>query len=180
MFPILPSLSELPRPLENELPSRSSLPPLPSFNSQPELSTSGSKLRAKTPTPLNLKRNSSTGHGFPISPYKHTSLPTPNGKKRHNAIGATSSHGRLFKVLGDLFLLAGRTVDASIWSVSITPFWLWSMHDLSCRYTEAIATAKGPLDSVWHASALEGLATIIIVDAWSSTQVSCFYSLQCT
>ena len=63
-----------------------------------------------------------------------------------------SSHGRLFKVLGDLFLLAGRTTDASIW------------------YTEAMAMLKNPQDAVWHASALEGLATIPVLDAWSMIQ----------
>jgi hypothetical protein len=38
-------------------------------------------------------------------------------KKRASAIGAVSSHGRLYKVLGDFFLLAGRTEEAMMWFV---------------------------------------------------------------
>lgn len=37
------------------------------------------------------------------------------------------------------------------------------------RYTEAIVLFKNPHDAPWHASALEGLATIPIVEAWAST-----------
>lgn len=36
------------------------------------------------------------------------------------------------------------------------------------RYTEALQLLKTPLDSIWHASALEGMATIPILDAWSA------------
>jgi hypothetical protein len=39
------------------------------------------------------------------------------GLPRKSAVGAASSHGRLFKVLGDLFLISGRTEDATIWCV---------------------------------------------------------------
>ncbi|OBZ75570.1 hypothetical protein A0H81_04217 [Grifola frondosa] len=145
IFPFLPPPSEMPRSLDDE-PRRESLPVIPSHNSQPELMTSGT-LRAKTP--LNLKRNSSAGPS--LLPHRHASLPTTPVKKRHNVIGAASSHGRLFKVLGDFFLLAGRLEEASIW------------------YSEAVALFKGPQDIVWHASALEGLATIPIIEAWSST-----------
>jgi len=73
---------------------RDSLPPLFSHSSQPEISKSG----FTTPA---MKRNSSLG--------------VPTVKKRLSGIGAASSHGRLFKVTGDLFLLSGRTEDASIW-----------------------------------------------------------------
>ncbi|KAI0079931.1 Trs120-domain-containing protein [Panus rudis PR-1116 ss-1] len=149
-FPMAPSASDMPKSLDVDSPMRSSLPPLPSFNSQPDLPTSAS--RSKTPTPLNLKRTSSVGPSVPPSPYRHTSLPTPGNKKKQNTLGAASSHGRLFKVLGDLFLLAGRLMDASVW------------------YTEAIAVLRGPQDIVWHASALEGLATIPVIEGWSSPQ----------
>ena len=40
---------------------------------------------------------------------------------------------------------------------------------LSYRYNEAIVLFKGPPDTAWHASALEGLATIPVVEAWAST-----------
>ena len=36
------------------------------------------------------------------------------------------------------------------------------------RYTEALALFKPPQDSLWYASALEGMATIQILDAWSA------------
>ncbi|ETW85889.1 hypothetical protein HETIRDRAFT_42700 [Heterobasidion irregulare TC 32-1] len=77
--------------------------------------------------------------------------PTP--KKRLSGIGVASSHGRLYKVLGDFFLLAGRTEDASIWFAK-----------------SSIALFKLPSDTVWHASALEGLAVLSVLDAWSSGQ----------
>ena len=115
MFPTLPPVSEMPKPIENDMPLRSSLPPLPSQHSQPELNTGNSLLRAKTPTTLSVKRNSSIGPGTPSSPFRQTSLPVQSNKKKPATIGAVSSHGRLFKVLGDLFLLAGRTMDASVW-----------------------------------------------------------------
>ncbi|KAK7467129.1 hypothetical protein VKT23_004188 [Stygiomarasmius scandens] len=126
LLPTLPSLSEMPMSLDG---LRDSLPPLPSHNSQPEISKSG----FTTPA---MKRNSSLG--------------VPTVKKRLSGIGAASSHGRLFKVTGDLFLLSGRTEDASIW------------------YNEALQLFKPSIDAVWQASALEGLATITILEAWSS------------
>jgi trafficking protein particle complex subunit 9 len=116
LFPFLPPASDMPKPLENDIPMRSSLPPLPHQHSQPDLTAAASTLlRSKTPTPLLMKRNSSVGPGPPISPYRHSSLPVQPGKKKPATIGAVSSHGRLFKVLGDFFLLAGRTMDASVW-----------------------------------------------------------------
>jgi hypothetical protein len=35
------------------------------------------------------------------------------------------------------------------------------------RYTEAVALFKTSNDPVWYASALEGLATIALLEAWS-------------
>lgn len=168
MFPTMPSLSDLPRPIDPDTPLRSSLPPLPSYNSQPDLAAAGAMLRAKTPTPLSLKRVSSAGPGIPPSPYRHSSLPV---KKRQIAIGAASSHGRLFKVLGDFFLLAGRTMDASVWSVlPIHSLCSSPIQSLNTRYTEALALLKNPQDTVWHAAVLEGLATVQVIDAWAATQ----------
>lgn len=115
LFPTLPPVSDMPKPIENDMPLRSSLPPLPSQHSQPELATGSSLLRAKTPTTLSVKRNSSFGPGTPTSPFRQASLPAPVNKKKPLTIGAVSSHGRLFKVLGDLFLLAGRAMDANVW-----------------------------------------------------------------
>lgn len=103
VFPELPSPSDMPRPLVDE---PDSVSPLPSFNSQPELA------RAKSPTSL-LKRTSSIG---PTGTARQSALVIPpRTPKRQSTIGVSSNAGRMFKVLGDLFLLAGRTEDASIW-----------------------------------------------------------------
>ncbi|KAI0062282.1 hypothetical protein BV25DRAFT_1945461 [Artomyces pyxidatus] len=147
LFPFLPSSSDLPLPMVDDEPE--STTPLPSYNSQPELS--GAPRRGSAPM-LALKRNSSTGPGTITSVPRRTTLGVANARKRQSGIGAASSHGRLFKVLGDFFILAGRTEDAAVW------------------YTEAIALFKTAADNVWHASALEGLATVAVLEAWSSGQ----------
>ena len=111
LFPHLPPSSEMPRSLDDE-PRRDSLPLLPSHNSQPDLN---GQLRPKTP--LGPKRTSTLGPGG-LLPSRHTSLPAtpvPGAKKRLTTIGVASAHGRLFKVLADFFLLAGRLEEASIW-----------------------------------------------------------------
>lgn len=36
------------------------------------------------------------------------------------------------------------------------------------RYSEAILLFKLPQDIAWHASALEGMATIPVLDAWAA------------
>ncbi|KZV62838.1 hypothetical protein PENSPDRAFT_641660 [Peniophora sp. CONT] len=143
MFPRMPLPSELPKPLDD-----GAAPGLlPSHNSQPELSAV-SRRQSLMPT-----RTASTGPGMSTTAVNRQStmgMPGP----RKSAIGTASSHGRLFKVLGDLFLLSGRTEDASIW------------------YTEAIALFKAHPDNVWHAAALEGLATVSILDSWTSDHSS--------
>lgn len=88
-------------------------------------------------------------------------------RKRQSHVGATSSHGRLFKVLGDLFVLAGRLEDASVWCVWLSdPACMQHLID-NARYTEALALFKNHSDPLWHASTLEGLATLSLLDAWS-------------
>jgi hypothetical protein len=37
----------------------------------------------------------------------------------------------------------------------------------NARYTEALALFKTSTDPLWHASTLEGLATLSLLDAWS-------------
>ncbi|KAI0054107.1 hypothetical protein FA95DRAFT_1591856 [Auriscalpium vulgare] len=149
LFPSLPLPSDLPLPLVDDEPE--SMSAIPSYNSQPELTMAGG-LRTNT-VPLTLKRNSSTGPALVSQASRRSTLGVPAAnKKRHSGIGASSSHGRLFKVLGDFFILAGRTEDASVW------------------YTEAIALFKTMPDNVWHASALEGLATVALLESWSSGQ----------
>jgi hypothetical protein len=38
------------------------------------------------------------------------------------------------------------------------------------RYEDAVSLFKFPQDAIWHASALEGMATIHVLDAWSAGQ----------
>lgn len=115
MFPVLPPLSDMPRSLDSDANTREMPSLLSSRNSQPELASSNPILRVKTP--LGLKRSSTASPGIPQ--IRHASLPSPAmvAKKRQMAIGAVSSHGRVFKVLGDLFMLAGRLEEAVIWYV---------------------------------------------------------------
>jgi trafficking protein particle complex subunit 9 len=114
LFPTLPSSSEMPHQLENASDS------LPSYNSQPELGASAHQSRAQAN--LNLKRNSSAGPGLSSSVntngLRQSTLAVPVTKKRNSAIGVASSPGRLYKVLGDFFLLSGRTEDATVWYAS--------------------------------------------------------------
>ncbi|KAF9652866.1 hypothetical protein BDM02DRAFT_3153426 [Thelephora ganbajun] len=139
LFATLPP-SQLPSALDPE--QRSESPP--SSHSQPELPTISNLRKSST-----LKRTSSPGPTLP-SLRQPTLSASASGKKRASGIGAASSHGRLFKVFGDSFLLAGRTEDAVVW------------------YAEALAMFKGLPDPLWHASVLEGLATVPILEAWAS------------
>ena len=61
-----------------------------------------------------LKRTSTTGPGNAL-PTSRSSLGVTTTKKRQSTLPPTTSHARLYKVLGDLFLLAGRLMDATIW-----------------------------------------------------------------
>ncbi|EUC61683.1 transporter particle subunit, partial [Rhizoctonia solani AG-3 Rhs1AP] len=63
--------------------------------------------------------------------------------------GVAPPTARFGKVVGDLYLLSGKLMDAMIW------------------YNEAISMFKSPIDYAWHASALEGFATAMIMDAWA-------------
>ncbi|KAI9466349.1 TRAPP II complex [Lactarius psammicola] len=145
LFPFLPSAADFPRQLVDDEPER--LSRVPSRNGQPELSPVPTR-RVTTPI-LGMKRVSSVGPASPMASSRQSTLNIPIARKRQSLIGAASSHGRLFKVLGDLFILAGRTEDASVW------------------YTEALALFKTSTDTLWHASTLEGLATLSLLDAWS-------------
>jgi len=106
-MPSLPPLSELPSPIRNSSPD--TVAPLLSHNSQPEISRSSFTLNA-APT---LRRNAS------IAPTanRQPALTVQSQKKRLSTIGTSSSPGRLYKMLGDFFLLAGRSEDALIWYV---------------------------------------------------------------
>ncbi|KAJ1309581.1 hypothetical protein OPQ81_006354 [Rhizoctonia solani] len=92
------------------------------------------------------------GHGATLAPR-----PTP---KRQSTIGVGGNinkkkggvappTGRFGKVMGDFYLLSGKLTDAMLW------------------YNEAISMFKSPIDYAWHASALEGFSTALVLDAWA-------------
>lgn len=156
-LPILPPWADLPTPLDNNF-KGDTLPPLPSHSSQPDVSRSNFTLST---APV-LKRTSSIG------PYRQSTLAVPasNVKKRMSGIGVASSLGRLFKVLADFFLLAGRLEDAGIW-YSYACCSGCGEADCDLRYNEAVQTLRSQ-DVLWRASALEGLATLSILEAWAA------------
>ncbi|CAE6490486.1 unnamed protein product [Rhizoctonia solani] len=106
-----------------------------------------------------ISRSHSDPH-YGIGPRQGTTLaprPTP---KRQSTIGVGVSvikkkggvappTARFGKVMGDFYLLSGKLTDAMAW------------------YNEAISMFKSPIDFAWHASALEGFATAMILDAWA-------------
>lgn len=109
-MPFLPPLSELPSSL-NLLSKADSHPTITTYSSQPDVSRPSFTI---SPAPT-IKRNvSSTG----ATPNRQSTLGVQAQKKRLSTIGTSSSHGRLYKMLGDFFLLSGRTEDATIWCVS--------------------------------------------------------------
>jgi hypothetical protein len=116
LFPILPSPSETPLSLSSSA-FRTNIPP---SLSQPEFDSSG--LAALN---ISLKRSSTSvpgiSHMSSLTQRQSSLGPSPV-KKRVNAIGAVSSHGRMYKVLGDFYLLAGRTEEAMVWFVSFIHF----------------------------------------------------------
>ncbi|KAF8910953.1 transport protein particle complex subunit [Gymnopilus junonius] len=143
LMPLLPPLSELPSSL-SAISKTDSPTHLPSFNSQPDMSRPSFNLSA-APT---LRRNASSTTTTPTN--RQSTLGIQTQKKRLSTIGTSSSHGRLYKMLGDFFLLAGRTEDAAVW------------------YNEAIQLFRGSHDPLWYACTLEGLATLTIIEAWSA------------
>ncbi|KAF8759071.1 hypothetical protein RHS01_02413 [Rhizoctonia solani] len=101
-----------------------------------------------------ISRSHSDPHYGPAS----TLAPRPTAKRQstmgvgsvsRKKGGMTPPTGRFGKVMGDFYLLSGKLTDAMAW------------------YNEAISMFKSPIDYAWHASALEGFATALILDAWA-------------
>ncbi|PPQ83346.1 hypothetical protein CVT25_003985 [Psilocybe cyanescens] len=141
LMPFLPPVAELPSSL-NSLSRVDSPPIITSHNSQPDVSRSSFSLGAAP----SMKRNASSANA---STSRQSTLGVQAQKKRLSTIGTSSSHGRLYKMLGDFFLLSGRTEDAMIW------------------YNEAVQIFRSSHDPLWYACTLEGMATVAIIDAWS-------------
>ncbi|KAG9008552.1 hypothetical protein FRB93_006471 [Tulasnella sp. JGI-2019a] len=88
-----------------------------------------------------------------ISALNRTSIINPRpgtATKRATILATSNSTGRLNKIMGDLYLLSGRTADAVQW------------------YIESLPMLRGSQDVVWHASAIEGMCVAEVLDAWSS------------
>ncbi|KAF9533009.1 TRAPP II complex [Crepidotus variabilis] len=145
LMPLPPPLSELPSPLNRG----DSIPNISSHNSQPEVTRSSFTLGA-APT---LKRMSTAPSTAPSR--SNTLNVTVPSKKRLSTYGTSSSHGRLYKMLGDFFLLSGRSEDALICRAET-------------RYNEAALVFRSANDPLWYASTCEGMATCSIIEAWSA------------
>ncbi|KAF9264661.1 hypothetical protein L218DRAFT_861806 [Marasmius fiardii PR-910] len=145
-------LQRLENPLGNEYLNATPLPTLPPASEMPlSLDIASGRLPSLLSHNSHPEISRMTSLSAPQM-KRNSSLGVPTAKKRVSGIGAASSDGRLYKVMADLFLLSGRTQDANIW------------------YTEALQLFKPLVDNLWQASALEGLATISILDAWSTGQ----------
>ncbi|CAE6420852.1 unnamed protein product [Rhizoctonia solani] len=100
----------------------------------------------------------SRSHSDPHYGAASTLAPRPAPKRQSTmGVGSVSRKkggiapptGRFGKVMGDFYLLSGKLTEAMAW------------------YNEAISMFKSPIDYAWHASALEGFATAMILDAWA-------------
>jgi len=92
--------------------------------------------------------------------------------KRNSAVlGAGPPNARLSKIIADLFLLAGRLKDATTWYGS-SHFMdqMKRINDVRTRYEDAVTQFRSSNnDPVWYAAALEGQATVAVLEAWAST-----------
>lgn len=129
LLPILPSLSDIPSSLNGT--KKDTLPPLPSQHSQ-DTSKPNFTLSAVPST----KRASSINPSF-----RHPNVGVPPAKKRLSSIGVASSHARLYKVLGDLFLLSGRSEDAQVWWVCHEIYMLSVLNSAQVHRSPAIIQA---------------------------------------
>ncbi|TDL27497.1 hypothetical protein BD410DRAFT_762504 [Rickenella mellea] len=125
---------------------------LPVQSSQPELSVSSASQTRSSTTPALKRILTEPGMGSDSLSKIHVSSMSGPSKTRISGTGLPGPNGRFSKILGDCHLLAGRTIDA----VS--------------SYNEAIVSLRSQPDAIWHASALEGLATAGVLDAWSAAQ----------
>lgn len=141
--------------------NRASLPPLTESPRQSVELSSGNRRSS-----LVRPRTTSIPHSSSQPDVAHKSIsPQPGAMKRSSTqIGtlkqarrATTlmvSNGRLYKVFGDLFLLAGQLDQANVW------------------YTTAQNQVKSAPDSVWQASVLEGMATVAVLEAYAALETS--------
>ena len=106
-----------------------------------------------------VKRPASVGPGMIQRTPSSSNIKTPNRNSLTSSQNASSENlvekrgtskgrGRVLKVLGDLNLLCGN-IPASIAS-----------------YTQSVEILRLTTDYVWHASALEGIGTTLIVFAY--------------
>ncbi|KAH7889670.1 TRAPP II complex [Phlebopus sp. FC_14] len=144
LFPTLPAVADMRFALESHahLSQHSSI----SHTSQPELTSSSLSALA------NQSRKQNSANQSSNSLHRQSTLGSLPAKKRPSAVGATSSHGRLYKVYGDFHLLSGRIQDAKIW------------------YQEASTLFKTGMDPVWQASTIESLAVLSVLESWAAAQ----------
>ncbi|KAK9764972.1 hypothetical protein K7432_007067 [Basidiobolus ranarum] len=91
----------------------------------------------------------------PDSPNSSVSLATPYASSTPDARARKRTQGRVYKLVSDLYLMAGKLPDAL------------------ATYTSAIETTRNNTDFMWHASALEGYyCALILLANTQSTEES--------
>jgi hypothetical protein len=93
-----------------------------------------------------------------------------SSKRNSAALGAGPPNARLSKIIADLYLLAGRLKDATTW-YDLFRFMDQRnrINDARCRYEDAVTQFRSSNnDPVWYAAALEGQATVTVLEAWAS------------
>jgi trafficking protein particle complex subunit 9 len=112
LFPSVTSFSDQRKSYESPTSSSHSLPPTPTTISNNSHTDMGHH-RSSTPAG---RRSSTFDPTRPNVPTRHVSLAATVTSKSVRQSGLTvPPTGRLFKFLGDLYLLAGRCSDAGIW-----------------------------------------------------------------
>ncbi|KAH7103873.1 TRAPP II complex [Auriculariales sp. MPI-PUGE-AT-0066] len=110
----------------------------PRTTSIPHSSSARELGKAAPPLPPTLQRSATQTSATLKQARRHTANLLPNG--------------RLYKVLGDLYLLAGQLNEAAVW------------------YTTAQNMFKNAQDMVWHASVLEGLCTVAVLESYNALE----------
>jgi hypothetical protein len=120
-------------------------------SAKPDIKTIGNSIkRSSTGFSLSTSVGRVIGGNKHNSPMEVVSTTSPVGGSSTSPFSTSSTSGRLKKVLGDLWLMSGR------------------LHEAIPCYTESITSLKSHNDSLWHASACEGLAAATLLEAWET------------
>ena len=144
----------------------------PNGTSFPSTPTNPSFSDSSLATPRNSGMVNTLRRSTTQSALQRNSLIT--GMKRNSAgLGAGPPNARLSKIIADLYLLAGRLKDATIWYDSF--HFIDQTNRINdarsrYRYEDAVTQFRSSNnDPVWYAAAIEGQITVTVLEAWAST-----------